>query len=340
MLDQYTYGEVRRISPEAPIPILNKQNESFALGGAANVAQNIVSLGARAVLCGVVGKDYKSEAVFELLKSTGISPKTILTDSSRRTTLKHRLMAGNQQLMRLDDEIVESLSTSQERQLLGLIKNCISECDVIIISDYNKGLVSKSLIKQIVALAEQNNKPVLVDPKQPNPVIYKGVDIITPNLSEGKIMTGFNNIEEIGQKIVNLTKARVALTLGEDGVCLFQKRHKPIHIPAKRVSVFDVTGAGDTYIAALALAVASELNFEAAATLGNFAARVVIQKQGTATLSKEELLSELQNVRNLDDAETVPKFQGIENSEIVRVSTNHNDSDVYRLQASGPVKEI
>ncbi|HUZ93196.1 MAG TPA: PfkB family carbohydrate kinase [Candidatus Paceibacterota bacterium] len=313
MLDRYTYGSVERISPEAPIPVLRKTSEKYVLGGAGNVAMNIASLGAKVFLCGVVGNDHNSEIVFDILRSKKIDPKGLLVHKKKPTILKHRIVSGNQQMLRVDEEEIGQLDEASEKELVSRVLAALAKSDVVIFSDYAKGVFSKKLAQYILTAAKKHNRKVLADLKPKNKEFFVGVDVISPNLKEGKEITGEESVEKIGKALVDYFGSDVMLTRSGDGISVFEKKgavHR--HIPGKKITVFDVSGAGDTAIAVAALGIASGLELETAAVLANAAGAVVVQKPGTATLSLEELISELKLENHIERVDVVPKVWGYE----------------------------
>lgn len=312
MLDQYTYGEVTRMSPEAPVPILRKSEEKFVLGGAANVAHNAAALGAEVTLCGFVGNDSRKSKLLELLEKSRISSAGVLELSDRSTILKNRLVASGHQLLRVDDEVVKPVDEEAEERLIAAVKRLLPDCEAIIFSDYAKGALSQRVAAEIIRLAKKNRKLIVADLKPVNKKIFYGVDVITPNLREGIEMAGTAILEEVGPNLVKAFHAAVVLTMGENGIYVFDKANSAKHLPSRKVKVFDVSGAGDTVAAAVALGMVSGLDLEGAAYLANLAGGIVVQKFGTATLSAEELLSALGSHRDVNAVEIVPKLWGFE----------------------------
>jgi len=279
MLDKYTFGKVRRISPEAPIPVLLYTEEKYSLGGAGNVARNLSSLGLKVYLCGVIGKDVEGELVQELLQKRGIYFEGKISGT---TVVKHRFIdtrSGNQ-LLRLDREQYIKTSFSQ-------VPN--ESFDAVIISDYGKGTIKKELVDKISNLAPL----VLVDPFPYNIELYKNVTVLTPNELEAReaLCRKFRKlpVEEVGKKIYKLCSSPVIITMGQNGCILIQKKHEVIHITAQEVEVVDVAGAGDTFIAVLCYGLLQGLDLEEAAIISTDAATVTVQKRGVATLTLEEI---------------------------------------------------
>lgn len=279
MLDKYTFGKVRRISPEAPVPILLHTTEKYSLGGAGNVARNLSSLGLKVYLCGVIGKDPEGELVQELLQKRGIYFKGKVSGS---TIVKHRFIdtRSGSQLLRLD---VEQYIKTQLTQIPR------DSFDAVIISDYGKGTVKKELVNKVRNLAPL----MLVDPFPYNIELYKGATVLTPNELEAReaLCRKFRKlpVEEVGKKIYELCSCPVIITMGQNGCMLVQKKHEVIHIAAQEVEVVDVAGAGDTFIAVLCYGLLQGLDLEEAAMISTDAATVTVQKRGVATLTLEEV---------------------------------------------------
>lgn len=313
MLDRYTQGTISRISPEAPVPILHKISEKFILGGAANVANNIVALGAKSILFGVIGDDHSGEIFLKLLKKAGIPTTGILVDTTRPTTVKHRFVVGeNHQLLRVDEEIYTHLSLGNETKLFEKIQTSLKECDGVIFSDYAKGVFSPLLTKKVLALAKEMHKLVIADIKSANPRIFAGVDVVTPNVPEGQRMTGESDVSAIAQRLIQMLSASVVLTRGHEGMTVYAKDGGVTDIPARTVDVYDVSGAGDTVTAALMLGMTSGLSLTHAAHLANCAGSLVVQKPGVATLLLEELRGAVGEENHIESVAMVQKLWGYE----------------------------
>ncbi len=313
MLDQYTFGEVTRISPEAPVPILRKLDERFVPGGAGNVASNLAALGANVSLCGVVGNDHYKDVLFNILSEQGVETRAILPYKQKPTILKHRFVSGNNhQLLRLDVEITDNLKEEAEQQLLTNIEKELKTVDAVILSDYAKGLFSLRLTQYIIKLAKKRKKPVFADVKPKNKAFFRGVDIVTPNRKEAQEMAGVENVEEAGKHLTAYFGSDVIITKSEEGMSVFWKDGKKKDLPTKKIKVFDVSGAGDTVIAVVALGLVSGLTLEEVAILANIAGGIVVQKPGTAVLTIEELASALQEEHHVEAIDIVPKVWGHE----------------------------
>jgi D-beta-D-heptose 7-phosphate kinase/D-beta-D-heptose 1-phosphate adenosyltransferase len=295
MLDRYVWGTVNRVSPEAPIPIVDAENETETLGGAANVAHNIASLGADPILCGVIGADTFGGSVLNYLAGLEFRLDNILIDSTRPTTVKTRVVGNNQQIVRFDTESRTPINVNYTHNMVEFVKEYINKVDIIVISDYGKGVVSAGLMHEVSRIADDQGVTVIVDPQKDNFKRYRGVDIITPNKEEAGYYCGFKirdkeSLKFAANKILKEIPCGYALiTLGKDGMALFHKGGKSLHIPATAKSVFDVSGAGDTVVGVLALGLAAGEDIEDAASMANKAAGVAVGKMGTAVVLPEEL---------------------------------------------------
>ena len=295
MLDRYWWGDVERISPEAPVPVVNLKKTSLVAGGAANVAANISGLGAHAFLVGAIGEDEESELFPAVLKSENVSTDYLVKIKNRPTTIKTRVVAHNQHVVRIDKEKIEELDASGEKKIWSQIKKVIKNVSAIVVSDYGKGVLTENLLMRLITTAGELKKPILIDPKGKNYKKYSGATILTPNRREALTACG---LEENGQeKIENAGKMlldkidldAVLITQGESGMTLFRQHKKPFHLEALARQVYDVTGAGDTVIATLGVAVGAGENLETAAELANIAAGIVVEEVGTTIISSEKL---------------------------------------------------
>jgi len=299
MLDHYVEGDVSRISPEAPIQILNVNKERYVPGGAANTANNISSLRAKAVVIGLIGNDETGKKLVSELKSRNIDYSNILIDEKRPTIEKTRFLGMNQQLLRVDNENTKYIDDVSGRKVVERILGIIKEIDALVISDYGKGFITEKLAKAIIKISKDYKKPIIVDPKPQHAKFYKGATLITPNFKESseiaelKGENGDAFVEKVGSKITKELDVNVLITRGPKGMSIFEKNKLPKHIPTKAKEVFDVSGAGDTVVATMALCLASGLSLEQAAHIGNHAAGIEVGKIGTATVSPEELKSVL-----------------------------------------------
>jgi len=294
MMDRYIWGDVSRISPEAPVPVVEVRSDSLQLGGAGNVAHNLESLGAAPLLAGVVGNDPEGRWIKSRMGAGG---KGILVDARRPTIVKTRIVAHHQQVVRVDLERKGSLPEGLAASLARFVRE--ADYDGLLISDYNKGIVNPGLMSSALAAAAERKAPVFVDPKVENFRLFSPVTLITPNHLEAEKVVGRPcrteaEVEQAGAEIMDLISCLyLIIKRGEQGMTVFQKGEKPIHIPTVAREVFDVTGAGDTVIAAAALALLAGGTIEQAAAIANVAAGIVVGKIGTATTTPEELLAAL-----------------------------------------------
>ena len=306
MLDEFVWGRVSRISPEAPVPVVWVQSESVMPGGAANVANNIRALGGHVGLVGVVGDDRWGATLRADLAARQIEISGIVT-SDRPTTVKTRVIAHHQQVVRVDREQRPPLSAGVVEQLIEVIKSRLPEVDALVIEDYGKGVITRALLESVIPLARAQHKIITVDPKQEHFDLYRGVTALTPNRVEageavGRELEHDAAIDQAGAEILQRLQCEsVLVTLGEDGMKLFRSGAAPLAIPTVAQEVFDVAGAGDTVIAAFTLALASGATMEQAARLANYAAGIVVGKLGVAVTTPSELLARL-----AASAKTVP----------------------------------
>jgi rfaE bifunctional protein kinase chain/domain len=300
ILDRYLWGTVSRISPEAPVPVLEFSHETYCLGGAANVASNLAALGAQVELVGVTGDDREREMFLELCQQAGISTRGLLVDQSRPTTSKTRVISHNQQIVRIDREEKTPISAAQQSRVLDHLEEIHVTLGSIVISDYAKGMLTESVLDGMRQIAAKRRLPVVVDPKNPQFSVYRNFTIMTPNSTEAALGAGFKikdelTLVEAGRKLrTSLNMEAVLITRGAHGMSLFEKGKEVLHLPTVARNVYDVTGAGDTVTAVMALGLAAGLTFSRAAHLANHAAGFVIGKFGTATVTVDDL-------RALDD---------------------------------------
>ncbi|MGA2089986.1 MAG: D-glycero-beta-D-manno-heptose-7-phosphate kinase [Endomicrobiales bacterium] len=304
MVDKFVWGKVSRISPEAPVPVVEVNRETQALGGAGNVAGNLASLGAMVYITGVVGDDLVGEQLRDDLRARNIRTEKLVTDCSRPTSIKTRIIAQHQQVVRVDKEVKGSFSPSVVKNLVAVIEEMIPKVQAVIISDYGKGVVDRLVLSRAIAVARKHGVYITVDPKIEHFQRYKKVSCITPNTKEAiegmhwRDVYEDKDIAELGRKILKkLNSDSVLITRGEKGMTLLEPNNKITHIPTRAKEVFDVTGAGDTVIATLTLALAAKASFVEAAEIANFAAGVVVAKIGTATVSPEELIKAINNFK-------------------------------------------
>jgi D-beta-D-heptose 7-phosphate kinase/D-beta-D-heptose 1-phosphate adenosyltransferase len=295
MLDEYIWGKVSRISPEAPIPVVHVQRENALPGGAANVANNLRALGGQVILAGVVGTDDAARRMTVLLKREGVNTDLLIRDASRPTITKTRVIAHSQQVVRIDRETSQEVSRRVVAQLLEGIERRMRRVDAVIISDYNKGLLTDALAQGVIALARQHSKPVTGDPKPENLAKFQGVDLISPNQLEAEKASGIritnrSSLHAAGKAILDLLHCEaVLITRGEEGMSLFERGGHVSHVPTVAREVYDVSGAGDTVIPALTLCLAAGGNFREAAVAANCAAGITVAEVGVATTTQAEL---------------------------------------------------
>src|SRR3989344_867037 len=313
ILDQHIRGHVSRISPEAPVPIVLQEGApSYAPGGAANVANNLRTLGAQVALVGRIGDDREGEVFLNELRRRKISTRAVILDQKMPTILKTRVVAQHQQVLRVDREKVDQCSSGLITKILSFIHNNINVFDAIIISDYGKGMITAPLLQDVCDLAKRKKKIIAVDPKDDHFGYYREVTVITPNKKEtenairnllitqpdwrelslnmDRLLTQEDVIKAGEQLLKFLRLESLVITLGEHGMCLFEDGKKPVHIHTRAKEVFDVTGAGDTVISVFTLSLATGASKLQSADLANYAASVVVGKMGTATVTRDELL--------------------------------------------------
>ncbi|MFY9573774.1 MAG: D-glycero-beta-D-manno-heptose-7-phosphate kinase [Blastocatellia bacterium] len=301
MLDEFIWGRVRRISPEAPVPVVEVERQTLALGGAGNVFSNLAALGAQSTPIGVVGNDPDAQRLRQAFHERGGSVTRLVVDSDRPTTVKTRIIAHNQQVVRADRESRRAITADIEDRVVDAFREAIEGADAIVVSDYGKGLLSPGLLSRVLAAARERELIVGLDPKLRNFEHYQPVTIITPNTQEaagaaGIAIEGEEGLIETGRRLLSSIDTRsVLITRGEEGMTLFTNGGpdgaEVTHIPTVAREVYDVTGAGDTVIATLTLALASGASLEEAAVLANHAAGVVVGKVGTASVTRDELLA-------------------------------------------------
>jgi D-beta-D-heptose 7-phosphate kinase/D-beta-D-heptose 1-phosphate adenosyltransferase len=295
ILDHYIWGQVHRVSPEAPVPVVHVKSESLSLGGAANVFKNLISLGGQADLCGVIGTDESGRSFLQELATYRRNRGGIAIDAERPTTRKTRIIAHNQQIVRYDVEEPEPLSPSIERKILRYMGSRLPEVTCLVISDYDKGVITPSLMTHLRSLAARHGVPIVVDPKVKHFEYYSDVTVITPNhveayQSAGLMANSNHPIDEVGPLLrKRLNCKAVLVTRGEHGMSLFEENQAHWHIPAMARQVYDVTGAGDTVVSTLALAISVGASIREAAVLANQAAGVVVGLLGTASVTPAQL---------------------------------------------------
>ena len=298
MMDKYIWGEVSRISPEAPVPVVEVRKDTRCLGGAGNVSHNLETLGALPLLVGVVGDD--DEGLW-IRKNVPLD-KGIFTDKERPTTVKTRIIAHQQQVVRVDLEQKQPISPQVEDRIFQYIQQ--EDYEGILISDYNKGLLTQSLMDKVLPYASKKKIPIFIDPKINNFPFFSPATLVTPNHREAEnivhheCLTNYQ-VEQAGEKILSqITVRYLIIKRGEQGMTVFEKGKKAYHIPTTAKEVYDVTGAGDTVIAVASLALLAKASIHEAAILANTAAGIVVGKLGTATLTSQELIEGIKNLKN------------------------------------------
>ncbi|CAN5351480.1 hypothetical protein BH20ACI2_BH20ACI2_20770 [soil metagenome] len=294
MLDRYWWGSVGRISPEAPVPIVRLNQTTLSAGGAANVAVNVAGLGATPLLLGIVGVDSEADSIRDILTASGVDPINLFGVEKRPTTVKTRVIAHSQQVVRIDQESDDQIEKDVEDQIGIRIKGLIADADAIILSDYAKGLLTDRLLSMLISFS-QAGKPVLVDPKGKNYQKYRGATLVTPNRREAAEAC---NMIETAPSIIDITGTRLLaeldvesllITQGEEGMTLFRRDQDSRHFPTAARQVYDVTGAGDTVIATLATALGAGSDLETATRIANAAAGIVVEQIGTTAIAIEDV---------------------------------------------------
>jgi D-glycero-beta-D-manno-heptose-7-phosphate kinase len=301
MLDSFIWGEVSRISPEAPVPVVEVREESQLLGGSANVAHNVASLGGKAVVAGVIGDDHAGRLLLRLFEELSVSTDGLVSEHDRPTTVKTRIIARHQQVVRFDREWRASLDEDTVNRILSYIKENLPNLDGIIVSDYAKGVVTREFLDILRRTVSGSTMPVVVDPKVQHADLYRSFTMVTPNNHEASQMSGIEIRDEeslirAGELLLQRLECEsVLITRGKDGMSLFHCDGQIVHIPTVAQRVFDVTGAGDTVIAAVTLGIVAGLSREDSALLANLAAGIVVGEVGTAAVSADQLLAIFQN---------------------------------------------
>jgi D-beta-D-heptose 7-phosphate kinase/D-beta-D-heptose 1-phosphate adenosyltransferase len=298
VLDQFIWGQVTRISPEAPVPVVSVVRESFMPGGSLNVAANVRELGGQVFPCGVVGRDLLGRVLVRVMRREGIDIGGVVYDATRPTTHKTRIIAHSQQVVRFDREKVSDIRDKDRNQILKFVARKIKEVDGVIIEDYGKGVITPRLIREVLSLAKQYKRFSIVDPKEKHFDYYRGVTVITPNRKEalGAVASSTNSreisIEVCGRRLLRQFRCQaVLITLGEEGMILFERDGRITRIATAAQEVYDVSGAGDTVVAVFSSALVSGADVREAAFIANLAAGVVVGKLGTATVSPDELIT-------------------------------------------------
>ncbi len=321
MIDEYVWGEVDRISPEAPVQVVAVKNEDYTLGGSGNVVNNLMALGASVSVLGVVGEGSNGKLLCDQLEFIGANTRGVIQESGRHTTKKTRIIAEHQQVLRIDRETKKEISAATFKNIIRIAEEVIPNVDVILVSDYGKGLINRSMIKRLVQIAKTHNKTVIADPKGLDFSKYAGVNLLTPNkkeasLASGRKITDARTLDAVGKTLLAKSGIeKLLITCGKDGMVLFEKDRKPFKISTKAREIYDVSGAGDTVVAVLGLAVAAGQSYKKAVSLANTAAGIVVGKVGTAAVTQKELSEALK----ASAADTVPKHKTLkELSELCR----------------------
>ena len=299
MLDRFVWGSVDRISPEAPVPVVRISSESAMMGGASNVANNIRALGAEALITGIIGDDIAGREFLQLMKKQGMNADGIILNKKRPTIVKTRIIAQHQQVVRTDKEFVSRINSREAKKILAYIKSNMRKISAIVISDYGKGIVTRYLMKQIIKLNKEFNYPIIVDPVPGHFTYYKNITMITPNNREAgdglkTEIKDEQSLVRVGKSLLKLLQtSSILITRGEKGMSLFERDGKITNIPTVAKEVFDVTGAGDTVVGALALSLGNKATIYESSYIANHVAGIVVGKLGTATVSIDELKKNL-----------------------------------------------
>lgn len=290
MLDRYWWGSVTRISPEAPVPVVNLQKTTNVVGGAANVAANIRGLGATPYLFGITGDDGDSEILRNTLEDLDISSENLFVVNNRPTTVKTRIVAHQQQIVRIDQESKQNLNNADEERIWKKVQNTLPQIDIVLISDYHKGFLSENLLLRLITQANSLGIKTLVDPKGKNYQKYKGATLLTPNKKEALEASGSGSVKDAGEILLSeLNLDSILITQGEDGMTIFERGKDNTHLESLARHVYDVTGAGDTVIGTLATVLGTGSDLVMAARVANVAAGFVVEEVGTTSITFERL---------------------------------------------------
>lgn len=313
MIDEYLWGKVDRISPEAPVQVVAVQSQDYTLGGSGNVVNNLRSLGARVTVLGVVGEGSDGQLLRDQLSAIGADTQGVVQESGRHTTKKTRIIAEHQQVLRIDRETRKDITRQTFNRIIKQAEKVIPDVDVILISDYGKGMINRTMIKKLVQIARKHHKTTIADPKGLDFTKYAGVDLLTPNkkeatLASGREISDDRSLAEAGQILLEKSGSeKLLITCGKDGMVLFEKNGKPSKMGTKAQEVYDVSGAGDTVVAVLGLGIAAGHSFKQAVSLANSAAGIVVGKVGTAAVTSKELFEAI----NRTAADPVPKHKDL-----------------------------
>lgn len=315
MLDEYLWGKAERISPEAPVQVVDVQREDLRIGGAGNVANNLRALGCRVTVASVIGSDQNGQTLLDAFASSSITVDGVIKDQTRCTGKKTRVMAAHQQIVRIDRESREVLSTATEQELCHWLSSNIPDFKVVLISDYLKGVLTSNVLSAIIETARSRNIPVLVDPKGVDFSKYKGATCLTPNRKEAEAASGMvvdsdENLQKAAEVIIATANLdNLLITRSEAGMSLFRRAGQVVHIPTVAREVFDVTGAGDTVLAMLGFGLASGLQLADAATLANIAAGIAVGKLGTSVVTPDEISAAIVNRQGGNEAKLKQRKQ-------------------------------
>lgn len=299
MIDEYIWGTVERISTEAPVPVVTMQEDRFSLGGAGNVAHNLASLGAKVAVVGLTGSDTNAKIMMDTFNELGIDTAGVYMDAQRNTSKKIRVIASCQQILQIDRETIKPISSATESALISSIRKLLPQADIVIVIDQGKGAITRPLMTEIISLANTSNKVSIVDPCGSHSEKYIGATIMTPNVKEVSSETGISitnktTLFKAGVEYLKKIRAEgLLVTCGKDGIVIFGRSAQPFTIESEPKEVFDVTGAKDTLVSVLALALATGGSFKDSATVSNVAAGLVVGKLGSATVTEKELILKL-----------------------------------------------
>lgn len=304
ILDVFIWGKVRRISPEAPVPVVEVEKDSHVPGGAANVANNIRSLGGKVWMAGMIGQDLEGQKLMKQMTLRGINVSAVQKDRRRQTTLKTRVVAHHQQVVRIDREAIALISNAQIQKIKSVLVKNQKKIQAILIEDYGKGVITQDLVSWLIDFARVHRILIGVDPKKGHRLNYRGISFATPNLEEAAYFADVHleteddsEVDKVGAILLDRWDCdAVLITLGSKGMCLYEKGQAPYHIPTRAREVYDVSGAGDTVIAAFITSILSGAHFKEAAQMANLAAGIVVGKLGTAVVTEVEMRGELENV--------------------------------------------
>ena len=347
MLDEYIWGVVDRISPEAPVQIVEVKRKELRLGGAGNVINNLLTLNCQVDVISVVGDDDDGQFLLRRLKERGVQEHGVFSQSGRVTSRKSRVFASNQQIVRIDQETHADISAESEEQIITRVKSSVADLDVIFLSDYQKGVLTDRLLLEVIALGREAGVSVLVDPKGDDYQKYQGATLLTPNRKEAQLATGITidddeSLLEAGRKLINdLNLESLVLTRSEEGMTVLSADGE-IHLPTVAREVYDVSGAGDTVLSLFGLGLAQKLPLEMVARLANLGAGIVVGKVGTSTVSAQEMLAEvgLQHPDTDQKITSVPLLENILAGERQRGKTIVFTNGCFDLLHVGHVKYL